>query len=53
MIKNYQICCIFQESLAGAKMRKGVYAWVSGPNYETDGDIAALRSMGVDAVGCQ
>ena len=36
---------------AGAKMRKGVYAWVSGPNYETDGDIAALRSMGVDAVG--
>lgn len=31
--------------------RRGTYMWVHGPCYETRAEIAALRSLGVEAVG--
>lgn len=32
-------------------LREGVYAWYSGPNFETPAEIRALRILGADAVG--
>ena len=32
-------------------MRRGVYAWTTGPNYETPAEVRALRRLGADAVG--
>ena len=33
------------------RLRKGVYAGVSGPSYETPSEIGMLKMMGADAVG--
>jgi purine-nucleoside phosphorylase len=38
----------FKESIA---LRKGVYASLSGPSYETPAEIRMLRTLGADAVG--
>ena len=35
----------------GVDLREGVYAWYSGPNFETPAEIRALRILGADAVG--
>jgi purine-nucleoside phosphorylase len=35
----------------GVPLREGVYAAVTGPNYETPAEIRALRAWGADAVG--
>jgi purine-nucleoside phosphorylase len=35
----------------GVRLRRGVYAWVMGPSYETPAEIRALRRIGADAVG--
>lgn len=35
----------------GLTVRKGVYAAMSGPSYETPAEINMLRTMGADAVG--
>ena len=32
-------------------LQKGVYAWRTGPNYETPAEIRYLRAIGADAVG--
>ena len=32
-------------------LREGVYAWYSGPSFETPAEIRALRLLGADAVG--
>ena len=32
-------------------MAEGVYAWYSGPSFETPAEIRAIRGMGADAVG--
>lgn len=34
----------------GFPFRKGVFCWVSGPNYETAAEVRALRTLGADAV---
>lgn len=36
---------------AGIPLASGVYAWFSGPNFETPAEIRAVRMLGADAVG--
>ncbi len=35
----------------GIELRQGVYAWLTGPSYETPAEIRMLRMLGVSAVG--
>lgn len=35
----------------GVELREGVYAWYSGPSFETPAEIRAIRTLGADAVG--
>jgi purine-nucleoside phosphorylase len=35
----------------GVHMHEGVYAWYSGPSFETPAEIRAIRILGADAVG--
>lgn len=35
----------------GVNVRRGVYAWTLGPNYETKAEVRALEQLGADAVG--
>lgn len=34
----------------GVTVRKGVYCWMTGPNYETAAEVKMLRNLGGDAV---
>jgi len=36
---------------AGVRLHDGVYAWYSGPSFETPAEIRAIRTLGADAVG--
>ena len=36
---------------AGVVLHDGVYAWYSGPSFETPAEIRAIRMLGADAVG--
>ena len=36
---------------SGTEMHQGVYAWYSGPSFETPAEIRAIRTLGADAVG--
>jgi purine-nucleoside phosphorylase len=36
---------------AGVALPEGVYAWYSGPSFETPAEIRMLRTLGADAVG--
>lgn len=36
---------------AGVSLEEGVYAQLSGPNYETPAEVRMLRTLGADAVG--
>ncbi len=35
----------------GVPMQQGIYAWYSGPSFETPAEIRAIRTLGADAVG--
>ncbi|ROU01133.1 purine-nucleoside phosphorylase [Histidinibacterium lentulum] len=35
----------------GTGMHQGIYAWYSGPSFETPAEIRAIRMLGADAVG--
>lgn len=35
----------------GVEVRRGVYAWMLGPSYETAAEVRALERLGADAVG--
>lgn len=35
----------------GVPLASGVYAWYSGPSFETPAEIRAIRTLGADAVG--
>ncbi|QCI64766.1 purine-nucleoside phosphorylase [Phreatobacter stygius] len=35
----------------GVRLHQGVYAWVTGPSFETPAEIRALQRLGADAVG--
>lgn len=36
---------------SGINLKEGVYAYMTGPSYETPAEIRALRTIGADAVG--
>jgi purine-nucleoside phosphorylase len=36
---------------ADVALADGVYAWYSGPSFETPAEIRAIRTLGADAVG--
>lgn len=36
---------------AGVDLHEGVYAWLSGPSFESPADLRFLRAVGADAVG--
>jgi purine-nucleoside phosphorylase len=40
-----------EAQLIGVELRRGVYAALSGPSYETPAEIVLLRNFGADAVG--
>lgn len=43
---------VIEEARAmGLKMRRGIYAALSGPSYETPAEIHMVRTLGADAVG--
>ncbi len=44
-----QLIKVAQE--VGGDLKSGVYAWYSGPNFETPAEIRALHILGADAVG--
>jgi purine-nucleoside phosphorylase len=35
----------------GVDLAEGIYAWYSGPSFETPAEIRAIRTLGADAVG--
>tara|TARA_R110002167_G_scaffold254438_2_gene460671 strand:- start:119 stop:556 length:438 start_codon:yes stop_codon:yes gene_type:complete len=35
----------------GLTLHEGVYAWFSGPSFETPAEVRAARTLGADAVG--
>jgi purine-nucleoside phosphorylase len=37
--------------IAGVDLHEGIYAWYSGPSFETPAEIRAIRTLGADAVG--
>ncbi len=46
-----QTICDAAGRAIGLQLRKGVYAGLLGPSYETPAEIRMLRTMGADAVG--
>ncbi len=48
-----RLCALAKDCAAklGVKLKEGVYAYMSGPCYETPAEIRALRILGADAVG--
>jgi purine-nucleoside phosphorylase len=46
-----QSLVIVEANAMGLEMRRGIYAGLAGPSYETPAEIHMLRSLGADAVG--
>ena len=49
--REYQEVAIGEAREMGLELRRGVYAALSGPSYETPAEIRMLRLLGADAVG--
>ena len=48
---TYRLRMKFAAEDAGVGLFEGVYAWFSGPSFETPAEIDAIRILGADAVG--
>ena len=49
--RDYQELAVEEAHAMGLDLRRGVYAALSGPSYETPAEIRMLRLLGADAVG--
>ncbi len=49
--REFQEIAIQQAREMGLELRRGVYAALSGPSYETPAEVRMLRTLGADAVG--
>ena len=48
---DYQETAVGEAHAMGLELRRGIYAALSGPSYETPAEIRMLRTLGADAVG--
>lgn len=49
--QEYQELTVREAQAMGLELRRGIYAALPGPNYETPAEIRMLRLLGADAVG--
>jgi purine-nucleoside phosphorylase len=49
--RDYQEMAVAEAHAIGLELRRGIYAALSGPSYETPAEIRMLRTLGADAVG--
>ena len=49
--RDYQEIAVGEAHAMGLELRRGIYAALSGPSYETPAEIRMLRTLGADAVG--
>ena len=49
--REYQEVAVAEAHAVGLELRRGIYAALSGPSYETPAEIRMLRTLGADAVG--
>jgi purine-nucleoside phosphorylase len=49
--REFQELAVHEAQAMGLQLRRGIYAALSGPSYETPAEIRMLRALGADAVG--
>lgn len=49
--RDYQEIAVEEAQGMGLELRRGIYAALSGPSYETPAEVRMLRILGADAVG--
>jgi purine-nucleoside phosphorylase len=49
--REFQETAIREAQAMNLELRRGIYAALSGPSYETPAEIRMLRALGADAVG--
>ena len=49
--RDFQEIAVDEAHSIGLELRRGIYAGLSGPSYETPAEVRMLRTLGADAVG--
>lgn len=49
--RDFQEIAVDEARAIGLELRRGIYAALSGPSYETPAEVRMLRTLGADAVG--